>query len=162
MSNIDIQIQGDQAIQAKFNSMSEGIRKALIKKITVLTLKLESKIIIEKLSGQILKVRSGDLRRSIFQKVLQNATSVDGQVYSAGVNYARIHEFGGKTAPHLIEPKSADGVLAFSVGGKTVFAKSVNHPGSLMPERSYMRSSLKEMSSEIINEINVAVKEGTL
>jgi hypothetical protein len=40
-------------------------------------------------------------------------------------------------------------VLAFSVGGEMRFARRVNHPGSKMPERSFMRSSLRDMSTQI-------------
>jgi hypothetical protein len=51
--------------------------------------------------------------------------------------------------PHIIEPKKAS-VLAFAGGdGGMVFARRVNHPGSKMPERSFMRSSLRDMSTEI-------------
>ena len=34
------------------------------------------------------------------------------------------------TQPHLIVPKNAGGVLAFTVNGKTVFATLVHHPGT--------------------------------
>ncbi len=34
------------------------------------------------------------------------------------------------TDPHEIRPKQAGGVLAFQVGGETVFARSVQHPGT--------------------------------
>lgn len=37
-------------------------------------------------------------------------------------------EFG--TRPHVIEPRDPDGVLAFEIDGKTVFAKKVLHPGT--------------------------------
>jgi hypothetical protein len=42
------------------------------------------------------------------------------------------------------------------VGGKQVFAKIVHHPGSVMPERSFMRSSLAEMRPEIIDGLRQA------
>lgn len=32
--------------------------------------------------------------------------------------------------PHVIKPKRPGGVLRFEMGGKTVFAKRVNHPGT--------------------------------
>ena len=39
--------------------------------------------------------------------------------------------------------------LAFVIGGASRFARKVEHPGSLIPERSYLRSSLDEMRGEI-------------
>lgn len=37
-------------------------------------------------------------------------------------------EYG--TRPHVIEPTSVDGVLAFRIGGRLIFAKRVFHPGT--------------------------------
>lgn len=34
------------------------------------------------------------------------------------------------TQPHIIVPKNADGILAFPVKGRTVFARLVHHPGT--------------------------------
>ncbi len=47
--------------------------------------------------------------------------------------YARIHQKGGKTSPHVIRPKRKK-ALAF--GG--VVRKKVNHPGSDIPARPYL------------------------
>lgn len=54
----------------------------------------------------------------------------------AGTNvvYAGIHNFGGKTKPHKIVAKHAK-ALKF---GKT-FRKSVNHPGSNIPKREFLK-----------------------
>lgn len=49
------------------------------------------------------------------------------------VVYARIHQLGGQTKPHVIRAKRAK-ALAF--GG--IFRKSVNHPGSHIPARPFL------------------------
>ena len=101
----------------------------------------------------------GWLARSITNKVTYDADSVMARVFSSGdVKYAAIHEFGGTTSPHVIEPKKAS-ALAFVVGGKQVFARRVNHPGSKMPMRSFLRSSLHDMSTEISTGMKQAVVE---
>jgi phage gpG-like protein len=64
------------------------------------------------------------------------------------IKYAAIHEFGGTIPPHQIVPDKAK-ALAFLVGGKQAFAERVNLPAIVMPERSYLRSSLAEMADEI-------------
>jgi hypothetical protein len=43
--------------------------------------------------------------------------------------------------------------------GKYTFAKIVHHPGSIIPERSYLRSALGEMSGLIQSEIEKAARE---
>lgn len=108
-----------------------------------------------KLSGSVLKVRSGRLLRSIRNEMVENTSTIYGRVYSKGVPYAAIHEYGGQTKPHDIRPKTAQ-ALHFMVQGQSVFAAVVHHPGSKIPQRSYMRSSLAEMRHRIIADITKA------
>lgn len=54
-------------------------------------------------------------------------------VIGSNVEYARIHQLGGKTKAHTIRPNQKK-ALAF--GGHVV--KSVNHPGSDIPARPYL------------------------
>jgi phage virion morphogenesis protein len=56
----------------------------------------------------------------------------DQAIVSNPTPYAAIHQFGGKTRPHVIEPKFKK-ALAFNGG---VYAK-VNHPGSNIPARPF-------------------------
>jgi phage gpG-like protein len=57
-----------------------------------------------------------------------------GAMVGTNVTYARIHQFGGKTKPHVIRPKYKK-ALAFN--GR--LAKSVNHPGSKIPARPFLQ-----------------------
>ena len=86
----------------------------------------------------------------------------DGVLASVGSNgdvkYAAIQEYGGKTRAHEILPVKAQ-ALAFVAGGAQRFARKVEHPGSLIPERSYLRSSLDEMSDEIVAALADAAAE---
>lgn len=153
----DVKIVGDTALIARFDGLPAALQKALFQKITALDLKLESKVK-HKLSNDVLHVRSGNLRASIHGTVDQSATSVTGKVASSGdVKYAAIHEFGGRTAAHDIMPTKAH-ALTFVMGGKNVFAKVVHHPGSVIPERSYLRSSLADMKQEIVEGLASAGK----
>ena len=154
---LNVTLVGDRELVAKFDAMPQRVHDALLAKVTALALKLEDKVKSEKLSGQVLNVKTGALRRSIFETVTDNATSVIGKVASSGdVKYAAIHEFGGTIPAHDIYPVNAK-ALAFMLGGKQVFASVVHHPGSVMPERSYLRSSLDDMRDEIIDGLREAV-----
>jgi phage gpG-like protein len=153
---IDVTITGGKELQAKLLMMPDKVNKSLTKAITILTLELKDYIIRNKLSGQVLNHRTGRLWRSIQQKVSSSNNEVIGTVFSAGdVKYAAIHEYGGTTPPHIIEPKTAK---ALYFNGR--FAMRVNHPGSKMPERSYMRSSLRDYQSKIQTSLNAAIAEG--
>mgnify|MGYP001434200364 CR=1 FL=1 len=68
-------------------------------------------------------VKSGALRNSLGVR-----REGDRFIIGPTAKHAAYVEFD--TKPHVIKPKNPDGVLAFRVGGKMVFAKSVNHPGT--------------------------------
>lgn len=104
----------------------------------------------DKLAGGVLNARSGALSDSIVASV---SAGVDGVLASVGsegdVRYAAIQEYGGKTSAHEILPAKGD-VLAFVIGDAQHFARRVEHPGSVIPERSYLRSALEDMKDEIL------------
>lgn len=157
---ITAELRGAPEVIAKLKRLPTTVRASLAQKVFVLAIMLQTYIRQEKLSGQVLNVISGNLRRSIQQVVINEPTKVIGRVYSSGdVKYAAIHEYGGKTAAHVIEPKKGE-ALAFILGGKEVFFKRVNHPGSVIPERSFMRSSLKDKTVEIQMGLKEAVVRG--
>lgn len=156
---LTVEVQ-DAAVRAWLTAMPEKVRQRLETTVHLLAEKLRSHVVQDKLMGQVLHRRTGRLGQSIQQRVESDSGSVTGIVYSSGdVPYGRIHEYGGKTAAHVIEAKNGK-ALAFAKGGQMVFARRVNHPGSLMPERSFMRSSLKDMKDEIIQKMTLAVREG--
>lgn len=108
-----------------------------------------------KLSGGVLRIRSGRLLNSIRNEMVENTKEIYGRVFSQGVPYAAILERGGTTKAHVIRPKNVR-ALHFMVGGAGVFAMKVNHPGSKIPAFGYMRLSLAEMRSQLIANITEA------
>lgn len=150
-------VVGDNAVKAWLESRYPLVEKKMSLSMTSLVMKLTRKIKEEKLSGQVLKNQTGRLRRSISPNVFGSGASVTGEV-KTNVVYASIHEYGGQTKPHVILPKRGR-ALAFEWGGKQVFFRKVNHPGSKMPERSFMRTALAEMKPEILAEFNNALAE---
>lgn len=150
MTILNITITGDAKLISSLGRLPSAINEALYRKILTLALKMERNVKVGKLNGQVLNRITGALSRSIQHEVIRSQSSVLGKVFSSGdVKYAAIHEYGGTTAPHIIVPKKAS-VLAFAgAGGGMVYTRKVNHPGSKMPERSFLRSTLTEMSTEI-------------
>lgn len=55
-------------------------------------------------------------------EVRQGARTPDGDFYGGFVR--------GGTRPHEIRPKLEGGFLVFKIGGRTIFAKKVDHPGT--------------------------------
>lgn len=85
---------------------------------------------------------SGHLANSI-----SSTSDNDYAIVGTNVPYAGIHNFGGKTKPHMIYPKHKK-ALAFN--GRVV--KKVNHPGSKIPQREFL-----VLTDEEYEEINHAI-----
>lgn len=157
MSDRELSVTIRDDASPNLKTLTERMRQALRVVVARDTKELAARVR-QKLSGEVLHIRSGALLRSIRSEMHEDASSVWGKVYSEGVVYAGIHEYGGVTSPHEIRPKNAK-ALHFFVGGDEVFAQVVHHPGSRMPERSYLRSSLAEMHDKIVRDIENAVQE---
>lgn len=109
----------------------------------------------------------GVMQASVATQVEDGGTFINGSVSAEGLPYLAIQEYGGVTSPHDIFPVNAQ-VLAFmsqgfrpdgkGVGPVTfrnlaanniMFAQGVHHPGSVLPERSYLRYALTQRRAAI-------------
>ena len=157
---LSVTLVGDRELVARLDAIPSTVHRILRAKVQELAIRLQAHIQRDKLSGQVLNVVTGALRRSVTFTITDSATAVFAKIFSSGdVKYACIHEFGGKTRPHDIYPRSAE-ALHFMAGGQEIFAKVVHHPGSRMPERSFMRSGLGDYAATIVRELQTGVAEG--
>lgn len=139
---LTLQVQGDAAaaLRQKNAMLLEAMHRAIVKSVILVHDRVSS-------SGRV-PYKTGTLGRSIVMTFPPApARFMEGQV-GTNVPYAAIHEYGGKTRPHTIVPKSAS-VLHFFVGGREVFTRKVMHPGSVIPARPYLRPALEESQGEI-------------
>lgn len=112
---------------------------------------------------------TGPLYSSVQGETNDSGTEITWRVYTEGVPYAAIQEYGGQTSPHDIAPVRATVLafmapsrLGFSGGAKQndmVFAKVVHHPGSRMPERSYARRALADFRQPFTDGIRASVAQ---
>lgn len=87
----------------------------------------------------LVPVDTGRLRSSVRNTVSSSGDPVG--TISTNVEYAPHVEFG--TRPHKIRAKNG-GALKFRWHGRTVYLKSVNHPGT--QAKSFLRRALREVS----------------
>jgi phage gpG-like protein len=154
---LSVTLQGADALQDRIEALPLAVQAAVRAKAAGLAERLRAHVVEDKLSGQVLKSKTGALAASIGSDVTVEGDVIRARVFSAGdIKYARIQEYGGRTPAHEIVPSKAR-VLAFVAGGGTVFATRVQHPGSTIPERSYLRSSLADMAGVIVGELKAAV-----
>jgi len=157
---LSLSIDGVDALRTRLDAYPAAIASELAAKVQELAGALADKVKYEKLAGEVLNSRSGALAASIAAEISGEGEDVAATVGSFGdVKYAAIQEYGGKTGAHEILPSKAS-VLAFVADGAIHFARRVEHPGSLIPGRSYLRSSLDEMRAEIVAALAAAASEG--
>lgn len=154
-------VSGDNAITARLRAMPEAVEQGVQASIGRLVLRLQRKVMQDKLTGQVLKVRTGTLRRSIDQVVVAEPGAVTG-IVSTNVKYGKAHEYGFKgpanVKEHLRLVKQAWGKpLKFPVFA-TVKTHTVNMS---LPERSFLRSALREMEPDIRGDLRKSVSEAT-
>jgi len=152
------QVVGDTEVVARLRRFAPNLREELRKAVTASAFNLQAHVVGQKLSGQVLKRKTGALAASIGFEVGEDAEGVQARVgtLKKAVVYARIHEYGGKTAAHVILPKHKK-ALAF--GGRVV--KRVNHPGSKITEKKFLRGSLDDKKAEFFARIDAAVRKAT-
>jgi phage gpG-like protein len=151
---ITVKILGDRLAFARFARLPQTLRPEL-RRATVASGSALQRRVQGKLSGAVLNVRTGNLRSSI-NTVILDGDSFTGASVGTKVRYARIHEYGGVTRPHVIVPKRGQ-ALAFNWKGRDVLFARVNHPGSKIPERSFLRSSLREEKPLIRDRYRAAI-----
>jgi phage gpG-like protein len=147
----------DAPLETRFATIETALAAALAAKAAALGADLKARIE-AKLSGGVLATKSGALLASLVLEEAIESPSYVVRVASHGVPYARIQEFGGRTQAHDIVAVKAK-ALAFIADGKACFARRVHHPGSVIPQRSFMRSALDDMHEEIVGDLKDAVME---
>jgi phage gpG-like protein len=146
------------SLREQLESKASRLHEVLFTKVQALTLQLQTKVI-GKLSGDVLRVRTGILRGSVNTQTTTDGTKITGTVSSSGgpAFYGRIHESGVPHAWQITAVKSR--ALAFQLGPKAearkIFAKHVTHPA--MAARPFMSTTLEENRQAIIDELAAEV-----
>ncbi len=154
-------LTGADKLAARWSNFDQRTRQGLEQAMTQLGDELEA-LVLDNLGGLVLQRRSGRLAAA-----QQAIVTSEGGTISVGVGfdpqqvpYGAIQEYGGTTRAHLIAAKRGN-ALAFTVGDRLVFAKRVQHPGSVIPERSFLRAALADMAGEGSDAIASSVREVT-
>lgn len=156
---MSVRVVGDARVVANFRALPSEFRTAVSQRVGELVLALARYVQVEKLTGQVLRVRTGTLRRSIQQVVVERGPEVLG-IVSTNVEYAPRHEYGysGPEAvkAHLRTIKQAWGKPLAEPRAVAVRAhtRNINYPA-----RSFMRTALADMAPQIVAQIKDAAGE---
>ena len=169
---LNVTVTGDREVVQRLQSMPPTVHALLVAKTRMLAINLQGHVKVDKLSGRVLNRISGRLSSSIKFAVDDAGSSVYGRVFSSGdVKYAAIHEFGGVIKHPGGTAYIPDGVKKGSIVGASFISNAAaaaiggdlprTKPHQIvMPERSYLRSSLKDMAAEISAGLKAAVVQG--
>ena len=127
----------------------------------------------EKLSGEVLHVRTGTLRRSINRELRVNGGLIEA-IVGTNVEYAATHEYGfsgtvsvrehvrrittnnkSKSLGKMVKYPGRTSKNRFVMGSATVSAHSRNVN---IPERSFLRSTLIDFKARIEDDLQAAAK----
>lgn len=147
-------VVGGDATVAKFDAFSAKLRAELRVGVGRAALLVQTQTKQNKLSGQVLNVVTGRLRRSINTRLTETDSGVQGTV-GTNVSYAHVHEFGFQGTVSVREH------LRTSKLGKqfTVRAHSMKMN---VPEKSFLRSALTDMQEPIRLEFEAALQRSLL
>lgn len=171
-------VVGADTLVARLESVQPKILQSLEKTMNRVMAKLQAKVVTDKLSGQVLRVQTGTLRRSITNEVTASSTGVTGMV-GTNLEYAAYHEYGFSGTVNVREHLRRAKVKAvyFTQGSRageinlaaTKRKMKAQEPTIKVrahtrkveyPEHSFLRSAMRDMQDEIMQEIRQAVAEG--
>lgn len=162
---------GDRKLIANIDALPARVQAAVAKTVDNLGLRLIRNVVTQKLSGQVLKRRTGRLAASIARgasdtrsRFEQTATTAISYV-GTNVTYGKTWEYGAHVPAYDIRPKNGQ-ALHFFTHGAEVFAKVVHMPARDIKARPFLAPALQEMKPLIIAELQAtltnAVKSGLL
>lgn len=149
---------GGDVLAAVLRSYGDKVQTAIVQSVGRSALRLQREVMQNRLSGQVLNVRTGNLRRSIHQRVTNTGSAVIGEV-NTNVRYGKAHEYGFagtvNVKASLRQVRQAFGRPLKSPRYVQVRAHSRN---VRLPERSFLRTALRDMKPEIEADLRNSVK----
>lgn len=152
---VDVRAEG---ILARIAGAPAAMMARLVREVERLSIALQSYVKSDKLTGQVLHVRTGTLRRSINRRLEKTDTSVTA-IVGTNVRYARPHEFGfqGQVDVRGHTRQARSGAATAQEISVRAHTRRVS-----MPVRSFLRSALQDKEQEIRTDLRDAATRGLL
>lgn len=158
---IKAEVVGDKKVYAYLGDIKRKTIERVDRTITSLTLSL-SRLSISKASGTVLQSRTGALVAAIAKGtfIRKTASRITGVVGLKGASkevaiYGSSQEHGATIKARLVEARNVS-KLRFTIGNEFKFAKRVQIPEIKLPKRSFLKSSLAQMSGDAKSQLEAA------
>jgi len=148
--------KGFEEVNFRLGCKADDVNFAIAKSMADCILTLAIYIQEQKLSGQILKEKTGNLKESITpEEPVITSDGVAGRVYQDAniAIYGRILNDGG-----IIDHPGSDKFQAFMTATGMVFTHGTKPHQIPIPAFQYMQSALADMRQSIIDEISQAAR----
>lgn len=150
---------GTVQVDARLGRVTAAVRRNVSSAVLKSALQLSAYIKSQKLSGQVLKVRTGRLRASITHRMYEQPGSVFATV-GTNVVYGRVHEFGLSMDQTIRSHMRLVSVVFGRVLAQPVQVSVRSHTRHVnLPARAFMRPALEERRDEITKAIETAARE---
>lgn len=152
---ITAELIGKEEVLARMRARRDNIKARLLATMLGQMARLAEYVRANKLSGQVLRNRTGTLRRSIHPGAeLQNEGDIVGLI-GTNISYARLHEFGGT---FQVPGHWRTITQAF---GRPIAPRSVNVAAHAItfPERAFLRPAINERRDAIFTALRGTVME---
>lgn len=154
-------VYGDDKVIARLQAMPSRLRIALSNAMKTQWYALQRAIVSTKLSGQVLKRKTGVLASSInvggpmsATEFIDQPAEIIGRV-GTRVWYGAVHEYGGSFTVKGHE-RTISQAFGRPISPRTVSVRSYT---ANFPERSFLRSGLQDRSAQIRDAIASSIKE---
>lgn len=147
------------ALMAHLTAFPDRLAKSVVRAMNRVTIGVQAHVKADKLSGQVLHVQTGTLRRSINREVRVNGGEIEG-IVGTNVEYAAAHEYGfhGTVTVRAHIRRISTSIKSQAIGSmhnrvgrasKNKYFKGYadvrEHSRKVdLPERSFLRSALKD------------------
>ena len=150
-------VANEQA-QERLRALPEAINSRLLGAITRLGIELQADVQQDKLSGQLLRSRTGSLRSSVDLRIGQSGSTFTASVFTDS-RYAGAQEYGFVgTVSVRVSLRRIREAFGRPISEKTISVRAYDRRMDL-PERSFLRSALEDMTPAIRDEVDAALSD---
>ena len=155
---ISAELLGDEPALDRLRALPDVANAGLALAIAKLGIALQSHVQQDKLSGEVLKVRSGALKSSIDVRIDKSAAGVTATVFT-DLDYAAAQEYGfSGTVNVRASLRLIKQAFGRPIGTKTVSVRAHSRQMDL-PARSFLQSALDDMAPNISADVEDALRE---
>jgi phage gpG-like protein len=150
---IEGKVTGDVQVVAAVGQLSTTLRAILLDSIRRQAFRLQAEVVTDKLSGDPLHRRTGNLASSINVDVTDESDRIVARI-GTKVGYGRVHEYGG-TFQIPAHTRTLTTVFGRSVAARTI---DVRAHTATFPERSFLRSTVREERTAVLSAIRADIE----